>query len=405
LEGKVECCDGNEQEKTLQANVGTSEETTDQAAECHEGKENSGQQRSARFLETEVGTTYTPDLVSYDPAHYSQNDFGATLGGPIIIPDSHPERDKSFIFLSYEGLYVDQQTPQTFQYSPEICGENANSAIYCNSAPFISSAMLPVLETFLPPSSPEIVNAAGNPTGLAHTIIFGASFPSHVNSASLRVDHSFSPKLSTFFRYGNTPSAGRANQLSSVTRNQVNTQTFTFGATDQLSATRNNEFRLGYARSNASANTITETISSSGGGGIVFVQPVGDLNAALGIPSSYGSASADAYIHIVGVGDTDSRTNYITSSLQQWNLRDTFSLQARNHLLKFGIDQRRIAATVTPPAISIQADFFDRNSIVMNSASDIVVTKSNPASPILNEFSAFVDDEWKISKVLSLSLG
>lgn len=276
--------------------------------------------------------------------------------------------------------------------------------MYCNSPPLISSAMLPVLKTFPLTSSTEIVNAAGNPTGLAHTIIFGASFPSHVNSASLRVDHSFSPKLSTFFRYGNTPSAGRANQLSSVTRNQVNTQTFTFGATDQLSATRNNEFRLGYARSNASANTITETISSSGGG-VVYIQPVGDLNAALGIPSSYGSASADAYIHIVGVGDTDSRTNYITSSLQQWNLRDTFSLQARNHLLKFGIDQRRIAATVTPPAISIQADFFDRNSIIMNSASDIVVTKSNPASPILNEFSAFADDEWKISKVLSLSLG
>ncbi|HEY4049655.1 MAG TPA: TonB-dependent receptor, partial [Acidobacteriaceae bacterium] len=113
----------------------------------------------------------------------------------------------------------------------------------------------------------------------------------------------------------------------------------------------------------------------------------------------------DAYIHIVGVGDSDSSTNHVTSALQQWNIRDTFSLQARNHLLKFGIDQRHVSASLTPAALSVQADFFDRNSMVTNSASDIVITKSSPANPVLDEFSAFVEDEWKVSKALNLSMG
>src|SRR5580704_5183912 len=31
--------------------------------------------------------------------------FGATLGAPIILPRIYNGRDKSFVFLSYEGLY------------------------------------------------------------------------------------------------------------------------------------------------------------------------------------------------------------------------------------------------------------------------------------------------------------
>jgi hypothetical protein len=342
--------------------------------------------------------------VKYDPAYYDQNDFGGTLGAPIVFPGAYNGRDKSFMFLSYEGLYVDQQTPQTFSYTPSICNTASDGGETCNAAPYdVPNTMVPVLNTFPFPSSDELI-PEGNLTGLALATIEGVSFPSHVNSASARLDHSFSPKFSIFVRYGNTSSNGRANQLWSVTDNQVNTQTVTFGATNQLSTTRNNEFRLGYARSNGSANTTTERLGSAGGG-VSSIQPIGDLNAALGIPSSYGSASADAYIHIVGVGDTDSRTNQLTSSLQQWNIRDTFSLQAQNHLFKFGIDQRHVSTTLTPPSLSVLADFFDRTSMATNSASDIVVTKSTPASPILNEFSAFAEDQWRASKTLSLSLG
>ena len=55
---------------------------------------------------------------SYNPAYYNQDNFGATFGAPLSFPKIYNGRDKTFVFLSYEGLYVDQQTPQTYQFVP-----------------------------------------------------------------------------------------------------------------------------------------------------------------------------------------------------------------------------------------------------------------------------------------------
>jgi hypothetical protein len=38
--------------------------------------------------------------------HYSQNDFGGTMGAPIIIPGVYDGRDKTFVFLSSEALLL-----------------------------------------------------------------------------------------------------------------------------------------------------------------------------------------------------------------------------------------------------------------------------------------------------------
>ncbi len=340
-------------------------------------------------------------------AMYSQNDGGATLGAPIIFPHLYDGHDKSFFFLSYEGLFVGQQTPQSFLYGPDFCVDVA-LPLSCNVPPAVPSAIGAVLATFPPPYLGSNLNpgadSLANKTGLILEPIGGVSFPSHVNSSSFRIDQTFSSRFSAFLRYGDTPSDSQAYQLYSVTTYHARNQTLSFGANNQISATRSNEFRLGFATSRLSTRTVTESVFNNGGG-FSYINPVGDLNAALGIPNSYGYSGADAYIHITGIGDSDSSTNRLSSSLDQWNLRDTFSLRTQNHLVKFGIDQRRLASSVIPASLSILADFFTRDSIVGNSASDLVITRSIPAKPVLNQFSAFGQDEWKISSVLSLSAG
>jgi hypothetical protein len=245
------------------------------------------------------------------------------------------------------------------------------------------------------------VNATGNPTGMAQTALYGSSFPSHLNASSARVDHLFSPKFSIFFRYGDTPSGGQSNQLLSVTTNRARVQTLTLGVTNQLSAEHSNEFRVGYVRANSSVATGTTFAGSVN----MAADLSTELNTALGLPFAYGPASADAYVHIVGVGDSDSNTNQVASGLHQWNLRDTLSLQAGRHLLKLGIDDQHIVSSIMPPALSVQADFFDRSSMANNSASDVVITRSTPASVVLNQFSAFAEDQWRVSKAVTLSLG
>ena len=307
---------------------------------------------------------------------FSQNDFGGALGAPVALPGVYNGRDETFFFASYEGLYVPQPTPQTYPYGP------SGDIFYL--APL---AMQSVLECF----------PAGDVTGpsstLGPTTIGPFALPAHLNSSSVRLDHTFSPKFAVFFRFGDAPSYSQTKQLFSQTTNQLGSRTFSLGANSQLTRNLNNELRFGIAGNRSNIQSITEGYSGV------------ELNSALGLPVGYNSVSSQAYIHIVGEGDSESYTNTAYGSLHQWNLRDNFNLQAGRHLLKLGMDERRVASHLHPAALSVQADFLDRDSLLNNAASALIVTATTPANPILNQFSLFAQDDWKVSKALSLSLG
>jgi TonB dependent receptor len=207
----------------------------------------------------------------------------------------------------------------------------------------------------------------------------------------------FSPSASIFLRFGDTPSVGRSNQLLTETEDQASTHTLTVGAANQLSATRENEFRLGYGSSAGVSNTFTQES---------FGNPnVGDFNSALGIPNLSRTASANAYVHAIGVGDSDCQTNQDANSLRQWNFRDSFSFEEKSHHIKLGVDERHLSIGIDPASFSVLADFFDRNSIVNGQPTDTVITKASQANAVLNEFSAFAEDSWQVTKRLNFSLG
>jgi hypothetical protein len=339
----------------------------------------------------------------YTVPNYAQNNFGATASTPIAIPGAHHGPPTSFVFASFEGLHLVQPVPQTYQYTPDICTPDPQDLFGCSFyTKAVSPAIAAVLNAFPPTIQglTEVIGPGGNPTGMGQDPFNDALFPAHVNSTSVRVDHKVTPKLSLFVRFGDTPSYAQSNQLDSVTANQLNTYTWTVGGDAEFSASHSNEFRLGYLASTLNASTTPEQVS-----GHEYPPPAGNLNAALGVPSTYASASAEAYVHITGVGDSGSNTNQITSSLRQWSLRDTYSLQSRNHLFSFGLDEQHIVSHFIPPPLSILADFFTLDSLLNNAASDLVTTRSAPANPVLNEFSLFAEDAWKLSSRLNVSAG
>lgn len=317
---------------------------------------------------------------------FHQQDFGGTLSGPITLHKIYQGRDKTFFFVSYEGLLVSQPTAPLVQYVPD-------SLLHQEVPP----PLKPVIDAFPNPTAP----LTPEPTGLA-PFIFGAyPSPGRVDSTSIRFDHNFSQKISSFFRFGDTPSDSQTRNISSVSTTGMKTLTLTFGTAAQLSATKSDDFRLGFARSSSQLHTV---IGYNGafdflGGGLT------NLNGDMGVPSSYGSASSEVYIRIPDIGESFINTDNASSSIRQWNIRNTFNFQAAHHLFRFGFDQRNIVSPITPPAVSLEADFFDRASMVNNLSSDLVITKNEPATPIFNEFSAFAQDDWRIAKALSLSLG
>jgi hypothetical protein len=335
----------------------------------------------------DAGDWYTRFDSAPPRTSYYQDDFGGTLGGPVLLP-GYDGKNKTFFFLSYEGLNVRVPSAPLVQFVP--------SQETLRDAP---AAILTLLNAF-----PSVLGISGYPsadsTGLSPFVDSATSYPGTVNATGIRLDHAFSPKLAAFFRYSDTPSSSQAGILSSLTRLHVDTQTATFGATAQLASFITNDLRAGYAVSRSSLHTTLDNHFS-----FLSVSLGTTLNPELGIPPSVTSASADVFIDVPGAGPSEIKTDNTSGSLRQWDLRDTFSAEVRHHLLRFGIDQRQIASGVNPPALTVEADFFDRDSMLENLASDIAITRNDPARPVFNQFSTFLQDEWRISKSLTLSPG
>jgi hypothetical protein len=330
-----------------------------------------------------------------------QNDFGGTLGGPITIPGLYNGRDKSFFFTSYEGLRLTQPQPAAIQYVPDTNLRNGAAA-----------ALQPILNAFpiqngkeeLVPCTQGPTSAypcpSGNPTGTSvksglADFIKVYSIPSRIDSTSVRVDHVFHPRLLVFFRFGDTPSSVTSRTLSSINKSVMNTQTYTLGATSQLSRRVANEFRLGYSRADS---TQTQSIDSFGGATAV------DLASATGL-SGYSNGYASVGLTFSGIGNSSLTAGPSASRERQWNLVDTVSTQLGNHSFKFGLDYRHIKTSLNAPSPLLYASFSTQASLVNDSISFGYVYKFLPATPLFNQFSAFAQDEWHVAQQLNLSLG
>src|SRR6266480_1350607 len=60
-----------------------------------------------------------------------QNDFGGTLGGPVRIPRFYDGKDKTFFFVSYEGLRLTSPQPAASNLVPSLCVRGVNVAANC----------------------------------------------------------------------------------------------------------------------------------------------------------------------------------------------------------------------------------------------------------------------------------
>lgn len=315
------------------------------------------------------------------PAALRQNDFGATLGGPVIAPHLYSGRDRTFFFLSYEGLRLTQPQAASINYVPDTyMREQAPPAIQ------------PILNAF-PIQTGTDYGTAANP-GLAQ-FIKAYSVPSQIDSTSIRLDHTFTPKLAIFFRYGTTPSSTQSRSLSEVARQHIRTSTYTLGATSRLTSTMENEFRLGYGKSKSSQ---AGTIDAFGSG-----TPV-DLAEQLGV-GGYANPSPYFGIFVSGVGNAVFNVTNAKSEVKQWNLVDSVSTSVGSHEIKIGIDYRRVFAPTDPPATSPAAEFFATPSVLANSVDYLFLEKQISATPIFNQTSIYAQDEWRMARNVHLSFG
>lgn len=311
-----------------------------------------------------------------------QNDFGATLGGPVKIPSLYDGIDKTFFFLSYEGLRLAVPQPATASFVPDT-----------------------YLRSQAPEPLDQVLNAfpAQSPNGIddmqSHIAqsIGTWSNPGSLNSTSVRFDHALSDKVRLFFRFSETGSSSAARGSSGnaatmdVTSN-YSIRTYTFGATSAVSNRVSNSLRV-----NRSGNEVTDKPVINGLDGSTPV----DLQQLTGL----GRGSQPAVDLSLGNYYLQLSQQPQAGKQSQWNLVDTVGFSFGSHQFKFGIDYRRLAPVVTPPNPFVAWFYFSDPSILSNNADLVYASTVATAHPLYQNLSAFAQDDWRVGARLTLSLG
>jgi len=69
-------------------------------------------QVSRRVFENNENTAYNAnDPFALTKPKILMNDFGGTLGGPVVVPHLYEGKNNTFFFVSYEGLRLPRETP------------------------------------------------------------------------------------------------------------------------------------------------------------------------------------------------------------------------------------------------------------------------------------------------------
>jgi hypothetical protein len=327
------------------------------------------------------GFTNDPPLPK---ARERQNDFGATLSGPIL-------KDKTFFFFSYEGLRL--QLPQTtLTLVPDTNPEDPYSR------EFAAPTLLPYMNAFPLPNGAEVLGPNGNHQGVAQ---FNASYsdPGTLDAYSLRVDHRLNDKLNLFVRYNHSPSEltqrGSSASLNSVSPVKITTQTATVGALLVISPVAANDFRFNYSSTDASSS---ENLDSFGGAVPLRTLP---------FPSPFTAQDGSFAFTVFALGNNPSLLAGVTAhNLQrQLNILDGVSLQKGSHNLKFGIDYRRLSPRLAPPAYSQQPIFFTMPSADTGTTAAALVYSSLPVTFLFRNLGLFAQDSWHVVPRLTVTYG
>ncbi len=311
-----------------------------------------------------------------------QNDFGATIGGPI-------RKDKTFFFFSYEGLRL--QLPQTA--TGEFFTASARAAVAPAYQPIVDALPLP------PANAPLIDPTCDNITNpcLANLSV-AYSNPSSLNATSIRIDQNFSKKITLFARYVHAPSYGTYRSWEELHYQNANTDTMTAGATILLAPTMVNDFRANWSRYTAAFRT---DLTDFYGG----VAPPSSVLFPASSAYRPDQGQALVYLGFIGDSDMDVRAGTEYSNVQrQLNFVDTFSWAVGVHQLKFGIDYRRVNPT------SLEGtgySFFPSGyAELVAGTSDVVLLSSyRPFSVIVSNYSLFAQDTWRVTNRLTLTYG
>ena len=305
-----------------------------------------------------------------------QNDFGGVIGGPI-------RKDKTFFFFSYEGLRLRQPTT-AFSDVPTLAVRQT-----------ASTAVRPFFDAFPLPTGPDEGNglAPGN---------YSFSNPSGLDAASLRIDHRLGQNLTLFARYNrSTSNAGTRGStftsLNSIDLAATKLHTFTAGVLWAIHPTLGNDLHF-----NWSWSRFSDTFANDGLGGAVPIS----LETVL--PGGQDPAESHFLLQIFGGNHTALIYGPTSQNLQrQINFIDILSWQKGGHLIKGGVDYRRLMPQIDEAHYGQQVGFNTAADLAVGSPTGgvFIANTSGQVDITYTNYSIFVQDDWKATPRLTLTYG
>ncbi|MBS1834619.1 MAG: TonB-dependent receptor, partial [Acidobacteria bacterium] len=314
-----------------------------------------------------------------------QNDFGFTLGGPaVLFPKVYDGRNRTFFFVSYEGLRLIQPVVKTGLRVPTLAARaNATGAVKA------------LLEAYPLPVTGALADAP-----LESPYAVGFSNPSTLNATSFRIDHSLTNSVTIFGRYNHAPSEtqerGRFATPSFIAKLPNETRTLTVGSTALISAALNNDVRINYSYAMAAQTYAQDTF----GGAKLLSNDI--------LFPSFADPGRSLYYLSIGGGDenTISPGTFSRNVQRQINIVDAASWTQGSHALKFGVDYRRLSPTIggreygktlTVPTITQLATGIVPSGTVTKIPSFL--------EPRYQNLSLYAQDTWRASPRLTVTYG
>ena len=311
------------------------------------------------------------DAAGLPRAPEQHNDFGGVLGGPIW-------KGKTFFFASYEGARL--REPQTSV--TQVPSANVRVA---SSTP---SQIRPFLNAY--PNPNGSVSSDGNTAQFTGNWSNAAS----LDATSIRIDQHVGERLSLFGRYNYAPShitTRGAYALSVSQREPVNTQTLTAGLT--LSRNRiTNNLRGNYSQQDASL-----LFSMDSFGGAV------PLNSGLTL-GPLSTRSNEFNFNIADAAPVDAGPNG-RNRVRQANSVDDLIVLVGTHQLKFGADYRLIFLDTAPRNYSLQYFSASVENLISTSQARLSTSLSRPAEILVQAFSTYAQDTWRVTPRLTMTYG
>lgn len=278
-------------------------------------------------------------------APFRQNQYGGTLGGPIL-------RNKTFFFVDYQGTRAGTSTPDisTVPTAAEIAGNfNGVATIYDpNSTQIVNGNVVrtpfpnnTIPAQYMDPISRAIAQlypAPNVPGALHNNYVINAAGNEQIHQADVRGDHTLSARQTLFARFSlsqvnrfvQPPLPGLADGGNYGTGNYIfDTRGAAVGYTFTISPTMVNEYRMGFNRAHYVDNKPSYGQN----------YPPSDL-AVPGVPNNatingLTLFQPNGYKRLGEPGYTPT-----TSTSQEFQYGDTLSIVHGKHLIKVGAQLR-----------------------------------------------------------------